>query len=87
MSPLGYFWGMLEVYLLKMRNTKPLGSVSDPYADTDENASTLDIHGNFAEGSKVLLMSGNTLNIPCIVLSRNVNKPFNIDLHLCFHSL
>lgn len=55
--------------LLKTRNTKPLGSLSDPQADTDENVSTLDIHGNFAECSKVLLMGLHTKHtMYCIVM-------------------
>lgn len=60
---------MLEAYLLKTRNTKPLGSLSNPYADTDVNVSTLDIHGNFAECSKVLLMGLHTEHtMYCIVM-------------------
>lgn len=69
LNPLDYFfWGMLKVYLLKIRNKPSRHCITDVYAGTDGNISTPDIQCSFAECSKILLMRGTTLNIPCIVL-------------------
>lgn len=70
LNPLDYFfWGMLKVYLLKIRNKCFRYCIRNADADTVQiHWPMLDIHCNFAECSKRLLMRGITLNIPCIVL-------------------